>query len=253
MRLRTAIPLPRCLFFAVVLLAACSDASRGGQRWQHGRPSSTIRRRHPLGLIAMASPLSVLRPASSFYCDALIRHPIVTNCATAAALSVASDTVAQGLERSGGRTPGTAAGRHDTSRSAWMAVWGYTVPGLMVHYWFVFLNGLFPVAGLTLAGALRKVAVNQVVMSPLMNALFFAFATFTRGDVDSGGRGALIRRKLATDLVPTMMRSCAYWGTVQLVNFLYVPPRFAVLFTNVGFLLWTTYISLVGFRKVAKP
>jgi len=131
-----------------------------------------------------------------------------------------------------------------------MALWGWLISGLLIHYWFVFLNGLFPAKGLTLVGALKKVGVNQVVMSPGLNSLFFAFTTYTRGDVDGGQKLAFLKRKLAADLVPTIKRSCAYWGTIQLVNFLLIPPRFGVLYTNVGFLLWTTYISLVGYKKI---
>ena len=64
------------------------------------------------------------------------------------------------------------------------------------------------------------------------------------------GRRAFLRRKLDQDLVPTMKRSCVYWGSVQLVNFLYVPQRFTLLYTNIGFLIWTVYVSLVGYRQV---
>ena len=194
------------------------------------------------------SPVSVLRPVTSLYCAALAKHPITTNCATAAVLSVTSDAIAQRLER---RANPDAGKHHDVSRTSWMALWGWIISGLLIHYWFIFLNGLFPVEGLTLIGALKKVGVNQLVMSPGLNALFFAFTTYTRGDVGSGQKLAFLKRKLAADLIPTMKRSCLYWGTIQLVNFLLIPSRFAILYTNVGFLLWTTYISLVGYRTVA--
>jgi len=243
-------------------------------------------------MMVLSPPLAALRPVVSLYCAVLARHPIATNCATAATLSVVSDTIAQTLERRGGKdndkddpvvvvvantntntTPRQEQPRkqHNVVRSAWMALWGCVMSGWMIHYWFLFLNGLFPVEGLTLVGALKKVTVNQLVMSPGLNSLFFAFVTYTRGDdvvVTGGGattsgdgndngndndntKAAFLKRKLAADLLPTMKRSCAFWGTVQMVNFLLVPPRFAILFTNVGFLLWTTYISLVGYRTVA--
>jgi len=215
--------------------------------------STTTSNVRPTGLLpqrqlAMVSPLAALRPVVSLYCNALAKNPIATNCATAAALSVASDAIAQSVERRGS-TDSTQ--KHDTVRSLWMALWGFIMSGLMIHYWFIFLNGLFPVEGLTLVGALKKVMVNQLVMSPGLNGLFFTFTTYTRGDVAGGDKKAFLKRKLATDLLPTIKRSCVYWGTVQLVNFLFVPTTFSVLYTNVGFLIWTTYISLVGYRKVA--
>ena len=129
----------------------------------------------PRRQFAMVSPLAALRPVVSLYCTALAKNPIATNCATAAALSVASDAIAQSVERRGSTDPTQ---KHDTFRSLWMALWGFIMSGLMIHYWFIFLNGLFPVEGLTLVGALKKVMVNQLVMSPGLNGLFFTFTTF---------------------------------------------------------------------------
>jgi hypothetical protein len=202
---------------------------------------------------AMVSPLSLLKPAAKLYCSSLATAPIVTNCLTAAALSITSDAIAQNFERTSSTKEASGAvcgAKHDYARSAWMGLWGYSIAGLLVHYWFVFLNRLFPAAGLTFVGALKKVTVNQIVMSPLLNSMFFSFTTYTRSDVAGTTRGEYLKRKLAQDLIPTIKRSCAYWGTVQLVNFLYVPQRFTLLYTNFGFLVWTIYISLVGYRQV---
>ena len=239
-----------CVFFSL-LFAPSSTAIL--QRAPPAARAMQQRRR-----IAMVSPLSILKPVAASYCQSLATAPLLTNCLTASALSVTSDAIAQRVERQKSTpppaarkwSPGAFVARHDFSRSVWMSAWGFTISGLLVHYWFIFLNGLFPVAGLTLAGALKKVTVNQIVMSPLLNAMFFAFTTYTRGDVAGGSRRAFLRRKLDQDLVPTMKRSCVYWGSVQLVNFLYVPQRFTLLYTNIGFLIWTVYVSLVGYRQV---
>ena len=197
-------------------------------------------------MAAMVSPLSLLKPAAKAYCSSLATAPVITNCLTAAALSITSDGIAQSFER----TSSTKDAEHDYARSAWMGLWGYSISGLLVHYWFIFLDRLFPVAGLTFVGAVKKVTVNQLVMSPLLNSMFFAFTTYTRADVVGTTRREYLKRKLAQDMIPTIKRSCAYWGTVQLVNFLYVPQRFRLLYTNFGFLVWTIYISLVGYRQV---
>jgi hypothetical protein len=199
-------------------------------------------------IMAMATPLSLLKPAAKLYCKSLSSAPILTNCLTASVLSVASDSIAQSVERS--RRSSIAPQKHDISRSFWMFAWGFTISGLLIHYWFVFLNSLFPVSGLTLNGAMKKVAVNQLVMSPLLNSLFFTFTTYTRKDVGATRRSTYLRQKFAQDLLPTIRRSCAYWGTIQFVNFLFVPPQFTILYTNIGFLMWTIYISLIGFSQV---
>jgi len=203
----------------------------------------------------MVSPLGVVSPLVRMYCESLTKAPLVTNCVTAATLSVCSDAIAQKMEvmsASKEKTVSTGVNvfPYDVSRGLWMSGWGFVISGLFVHFWFMFLNSLFPVEGLTLVGALKKVFVNQFFMSPGLNSLFFCYTTFTRNDVPKETRMSFLRKKLAKDLVPTMKRSCAYWGTIQMVNFLYIPQKFSLLYTNVGFLIWTVYISLVGYRSV---
>lgn len=194
-----------------------------------------------------------------YYNGLLSTQPLLTNCLTAATLAVVSDSVAQSVARQPARAAAALtapaaqlAPTHDFSRSAWMALWGFMVSGLVCSAWFAWLNSVFPVQGLTFGGALRKVCVNQAVMSPALNILFFTFTTFTRPDRTQVGvsRRALLHAKLAKDLVPTMKKSTVYWGSIQLVNFLCVPTMYTMLYTNVGFLIWTFYISLVGFRAV---
>jgi protein Mpv17 len=200
-----------------------------------------------------ASPLNC---AIKLYKFQLNARPLLTNCVTAASLSVLSDSVAQTIERKINESVNDDRNlNHSIRRSLWMALWGFTVSGLMCSYWLTWLASIFPAEGMGIGRALMKVSVNQVVMSPSLNVLFFSYTTYTRRDVSSVmPRAEFLKMKIKQDLVPTIKRSCLYWGSLQFLNFMYIPAQYTLLYTNVCFLLWTVYLSLVGFGKIrAQP
>ena len=45
------------------------------------------------------------------------------------------------------------------------------------------------------------------------------------------------------------MNSNIFWSCVQTLNFRVLPDRLTVLSTNFFFVIWTTYLSIVGNRK----
>ena len=93
----------------------------------------------------------------------------------------------------------------------------------------------------------RKVLVNQIFMSPFLNALFFTYVIMTRNttasttsntntkkdysgfkkhnikmNTNTSTKLQLIKKKLSQDLLPTIYRSCVYWITLNLINFRFV-------------------------------
>ena len=88
---------------------------------------------------------------------------------TAACLAMTSDAVAQRLcVDTEAQLEECAV--YDYPRTAWIALWGSVVSGAMLQQWFVLLRYLFPLyktSNWQLAG---KVFVNQLVMSPGLNA-----------------------------------------------------------------------------------
>ena len=207
--------------------------------------------RSPRPRLAVA-PTNALRVRGGFSAPASLAHaymralstaPVATNCATAAGLAVCSDAVAQSLGPSA---------RWDASRTGWMAVWGAVVSGLALGQWFAFLAWLFPHAASEIAQLVSKVFVNQLVLSPSLNAGFFAWVIYTRDApmcrMPPAKRAALTR-KLCDDLPPTMLRSCCFWIVVQTINFRCLAPRWAVVFSNLAFVVWNSYLSLVGHRQ----
>lgn len=197
------------------------------------------------------SPAAIFEGALTSYTAALATSPIATNAASAASLAVISDAVAQKLPAQ----DVSASPSFDIERSAWMAVWGAVVSGITIFYWLQWLGARFPLAQTSASQLVGKVFVNQLVMSPSLNGGFFAFVIWTRTAPRlwfNAAKRRLLLDKFATDLLPTCARSCMFWSVVQSINFKLLPPQFGVLFTNAAFVVWTTYLSLIGNRATKK-
>lgn len=218
-------------------------------------------------LVGSASGLAVL----DAYRGLLATHPLKTNMATASILSITSDAIAQSMERRKLRQQGPglvlqpkaqahavqpkaqvhAVPRHDYQRSLAMGFYGATVFGAFVCEWFKLLSWMCPTTPGDWGSILRKVGVNQLFMSPFLNALFFSWVTFTRNPLSPlSTKLTTLKSKLAQDLLPTILRSCVFWTIWNLGNFSKVGAKWQVVVTNVGFLSWTVYLSLVGYREV---
>ena len=199
-----------------------------------------------LPLLRLRGGFGLVGGAIASYNNALALAPLQTNMASAASLAVLSDSIAQGLAP---RENGPAV--WDFERSAWMSVWGAIMSGAVIFYWLRFLTWLCPLARTSLSQLGLKVFVNQLVMSPGLNGGFFAFVVWTRTAprlAFNVAKRQQLMAKYRADLLTTCLRSCYFWSVVQTVNFRVLPPQYGVLFTNAAFVLWTTYLSLVGNR-----
>ena len=234
----------------------------------HGRTHCVLatfrkRRARPMIMIdglrggALLSMSSLLGGAFGAYRAALTSAPITTNVVSAAALSLLADSTAQTVERRLAASPSSAApaASHtafwDVRRSASIVVWGALVSGFSLYFWFRLLARLFPRAATSTAQLVGKVALNQLVMSPSLNAGFFSYVVFTRVEPPlrfTAAKRAILLEKLRRDLPTTIRRSCYFWSVCQTINFRLMPLVWQTLWTNVCFLIWTTYLSWIGFR-----
>ena len=182
------------------------------------------------------------------YGNALATAPLATNVATATALSVLADTIAQKVTMTDGDD-----GQWDYSRSRWQLVWGSVVSGLLMSKWFAFLGRLFPDARTSMLELVKKLFVNQLFLSPGLNAGFFAFVVLTR-TVPVGWmtpeKWSTLKTKISSDLLTVCLRSNMYWSVVQTLNFRVLPPSATVLSTNLFFVIWTVCVSRERTRLV---
>ena len=196
----------------------------------------------PKAVLALRGGFNPITALPRAYGSALASSPMATNIVTAAGLAVAADAVAQKL---------TAGEDWDWARTFWMVPWGALVSGYAMVKWFTFLGGLFPDAATSAIELVKKVFVNQMVLSPGINAGFFAFVILTQVPPVarmSGANWSELKAKLKKDLWPTFMQGNLYWSCVQTLNFKVLPASLTVLSTNVAFLIWTAYLCIVANR-----
>ena len=231
-----------------VLLAAARARRLHARRPQSLAAALAVRRRAaPRSSLALRVPrggFGLAAPLIDGYRAALATAPLCTNVATAACLAMTSDAVAQSL--------GPTDGGWDAPRTAWIAVWGGAVSGYMLQYWFKWLRLLFPLYKTSNLSLVGKVFVNQLVMSPGLNAGFFAFVILTRDAPVlrmPRAKRAAFAQKIKADLPSTVARSCVYWSIVQTFNFRLLPESYTVFVTNAAYLVWTTYLSVIANLK----
>lgn len=175
------------------------------------------------------------------YLSYLEREPLRTKAVTAGVLSAVSDLLAQRLS-----APEASKARIDWSSVAKQVAVGLALRGPVGHYWFAFLDRAFARWDqAALSTAVAKVLVDQAVMSPLFNWLYF----YVMGALD-GRTLDQVAAKVRTDFRPLMIANYRVWPLVNLVNFKLVPPQLRVLFGNLVGVLWTAYaIALLSKKK----
>ena len=227
-----------------MLLAVLLSVSAAHPAASAARPTvSAARPAVPKTVLALRGGFNPVTALPRAYGAALASSPMATNIVTAAGLAVAADAVAQKLTGDGADW--------DFARTFWMVPWGALVSGYAMVKWFTFLGGLFPDAATSAIELVKKVFVNQMVLSPGINAGFFAFVILTQVPPIarmSGANWSELKAKLKKDLWPTFMQGNLYWSCVQTLNFKVLPASLTVLSTNVAFLIWTAYLCIVANR-----
>ncbi len=84
--------------------------------------------------------------------------------------------------------------------------------------------------------------------APIMNGAFMGYTQWWSGGSDN--LLARWRAKMDRDFVPLMQRSLALWGPLHIINFLYVPQHFRVVYLSTGLVLWMAYLSWTAHKRV---
>jgi protein Mpv17 len=169
--------------------------------------------------------------AFQWYRATLGRRPLLTQSVTSLILFSAGDVLAQQcVERRGFQD-------HDFKRSSRMGLYGGFIFGPAATLWYsrlaprIVLGGR-PAGSLTV---LTRVAVDQLVFSPINLACFLTSMAYLEGSSPS--------RKLQGSFWKTLRVNWTVWPAVQLANFTVVPPEHRVLLVNVVALGWNCYLS----------
>lgn len=147
------------------------------------------------------------------YSSWLIRRPLLSRCSTVLFCMSSGDMLAQCIENRGFTN-------FDFKRTAKKAVFGFALGAPMSYAWFSLLGRRFGSCN-KLSTALKKVTVDALFYSPVAISWFL----FCMGMLD-GLSMAQARRKIQTRLTSALVSAWAYWPTVNLLLFKFVPHMY---------------------------
>ncbi|XP_018026775.1 mpv17-like protein 2 [Hyalella azteca] len=195
--------------------------------------------------------------------NAFTKYLLVTNVSISMALSGCGDLLQQHYKLSS-KPAVVAAGVHpyDVVRTVNMTASGASV-GMLCHYWYQFLDRALP--GRSLRVIMKKLAVDQILFSPVCLCVFFGslavsrkcIAAFTDHVTENSAKVSSqkdtshsissqlsnftedLRHKGALMYVSEWI----VWPPAQLVNFYFLPTRFRVLYDNTISLIYDVFAS----------
>ena len=169
------------------------------------------------------------------YAHALRAHPRATKSATAAAIALLGDGLAQ---RAGG-------GEYDARRAASFVAWAAgTTP--FIHSWYALLQR-------DTASPLRRALADQLAWAPPSTAAFLFWTGSTAAAAPPGAALAQGADRVRAALPATLLANWAVWGPAQLVNFRFIPVPYQILFTNCLGLGWGAALSTLGNARTPPP
>ncbi|RPD60697.1 hypothetical protein L227DRAFT_525207 [Lentinus tigrinus ALCF2SS1-6] len=167
--------------------------------------------------------------------QALIRKPLVTQCATSVVLFGTGDILAQqAFEKKGAN--------HDWMRTARLSFYGGAIFGPVITKWLQFLNRM-QFTSPTKAVA-YKVYLDQFVFTPGVVAMFFGSLTLLEGKSVNDAK-----ERISEAYVPTLLRNWGVFIPTQIVNFAVVPHHLRFITIGVVSLFWNAYLSAVNAAK----
>ena len=158
------------------------------------------------------------------YSQAVAKHPYLTQCTTAGALTAIGDCLAQNLFPS---SP-----TYDYKRTLKFAAIGTFYFGPICTGWLRFLSRKLE------NKPLAMVAVDQVLAAPFITVGFLAIFSKMNGLSNSESVECI-----KNEFFGIQSRAFPFWCSVQFINFKYLPLAYRVLFIQGASIVWNTWLS----------
>ncbi|XP_071092457.1 mpv17-like protein 2 [Haliotis cracherodii] len=165
------------------------------------------------------------------------KYLLYTNTALTVGLSLTGDVIQQNFQicKHKNRT-------WDKTRTFHVSCTGFLV-GPFCHFWYMFLDRWLP--GRTLRIVFKKILVDQLVCSPLFIGMFLMSLNYMENDSWDKVKQDLVEKGKTLYLADWIV-----WPPAQLINFLFLPTRYRVLYDNTIAFGFDCYFSYVRYDKV---
>ncbi|XP_008549981.1 mpv17-like protein 2 [Microplitis demolitor] len=160
------------------------------------------------------------------------KHLVYTNVGISMSLSAVGDVLEQHYEILKNEWSGWC-----PKRTAHMTISGMSV-GLFCHYWYKILDAKLP--GKTVKIVLKKVAVDQLICSPIYIGIFFLTLAFLEQR-----NWSELKIEVTNKAHKLYIAEWIVWPPAQIINFYFLPSRFRVLYDSTISLGYDIYTSQV--------
>ncbi|XP_023164391.1 mpv17-like protein isoform X2 [Drosophila hydei] len=116
------------------------------------------------------------------------------------------------------------------------AVMGTTLYAPSLYAWYKWLDGTFP--GTLKTTILKKLVLDQFVLTPYCLTLFFTGMSLMEGAEHPF-------EELREKFVPTFLRSCIFWLPAQALNFMFIAPRFRIIYMGICGMIWVNILCYI--------
>ena len=183
--------------------------------------------------------------------SAMENAPLLTNMCTSGVCMFTGDTTAQYVELKRSNKDMTFKNWNPT-RTAVAVGWNTFLFTPLFAVWFRQLDKWF--AGTAVKTVMKKVVLNQCVVSLPINAGYLSYTTaveqfLSPGKFDPAAIHKRLTTQLSEDVPKLFVSSNLLWIPVNSLNFLFVPPTFRVLPTIFCSTGWSTYLSLTAHKR----
>jgi len=170
------------------------------------------------------------------YNSALLRRPMLAQCATGAVLFGTGDMISQQVVEKRGLKS------HDWARTGRVMFYGGAVFGPIFTKWYQLLNKIqFPNAA---KAAICRVVIDQSIQAPTHVAIFFTCMALLEGNSFSDAK-----ERLNKVFQPTLIRNWSVFIPTQIINMSIVPHHLRFFVVSVVGLCWNTYLNVVNAQQ----
>ncbi|KZC08810.1 Mpv17-like protein 2, partial [Dufourea novaeangliae] len=164
------------------------------------------------------------------------KYLLVTNTVSCGLMMAAADMIQQ---RSEHWKKNNDIYMHDYIRTKNMTTVGL-VQGPFHHWFYLVLDKVIP--GRTALSVVKKTCLDQTIASPTCLGIFFiGLGVLEHHKIEE------IYEELKVKLYDTWKVDCCFWPPTQCVNFIFVPFRYRVLYTNFMTMIYDIFLSYMKY------